>query len=679
MSTRGNNILLLAFLFAVLNVASSRAVTLGEGTDLQIDTFGKYKPEFFWGDNISLFNDNNVTANGTPLDRITYLRQTVDLGFNAKYGMLTWERPVAETRIALRSKNLWGNPNIFKVSDTQIKLGDALVGSHNHFVPRILFWMRESWLRFPLGHPVGLDFKNRADLTLGIFAFSLGRGISLGDSFAAGQDSVGFYSDSLVDQYAPGALLSGDFISDVLSYNLYFGFLQNNSGSLGDTAAKVRNQEYGYRDCPARGFGRIHYVIAGNVQWTVFDNKEIGSLMLEPYALFNEDPEQKVEFTGDASAKLGTIGLATEYAGERWEFGFDGAVNLGYQKVKGWDRNTIEITNRNGNVTYVNSHVLLNADPNDPTLAKDLKNYKAVQASTVVSSTDHSLSSLGKKSQDLINKASQGSQYNGLPLGQVSGFTVDVDAPSPTADPSDILYNAKDRFRDPYTNSFQGWMIVGDASWWVYGKDLKVAITGGVASGDKNPNEELKDGNYQGFVGIQEAYSGKRVPSAFLLGSAGKARRPLSQPTEESGNDFASEVSNFTDLVLCGTGFTWTPKNWTKKFSWNSNVLAYWEQFPINKFDAQTQADTNQKASTFLGTEINAFLDYYLLKTLRLFSVVSVFVPGSHYSDIRGKPLTKDQQKALEKLNTSGFDDAKVPNLGDDVAVTFNVGLEYKF
>ena len=76
-------------------------------------------------------------------------------------------------------------------------------------------------------------------------------------------------------------------------------------------------------------------------------DENLGSFELEPYALYNRDPEQRVEFFGDASSRLGTIGLAGEYLSSCWEFGFDYAVNLGRQKVKGWDRNQVELQNRN--------------------------------------------------------------------------------------------------------------------------------------------------------------------------------------------------------------------------------------------------------------------------------------------------------------------------------------------
>lgn len=662
------------FLILCVYISPAFALVLGQGTDTELAISGKFKPEAFYGNRINLLNEHE------PADKVFYFRTTIDTTADIVYGKLTYEKPVVESRITLRTKNIWGNPNIFKDIPSGIRLTDTIVGEHNHSIPRILPWIREGWVRFPLGRPIGLNLKNRCDLTLGIFSFELGRGIALGDSYAAGADSLGFYSDSLVDQYAPGIRISADIINKVLSYDLYGAMLQNKSSTFSETGAKIFSQEFGRRKNPERGFGAINYLIAGRLQWKVFDVASLGSLMLEPYALYNRDPEQKIQFLADAAARLGTAGLAVEYAGNRWEFGFDSAINFGYQQVKGWDRNAIEVENRNGVLTFVNSHVLLNADPTDPALCKTAKNYKSPYAPKVISAGDHSLSDIGKTAQIIINDAPQGKQFNGQQIGVVPGFTVDVNAPSPTPVPTDNLYNASNRFRNPYINKFQGWMITGDAACWVYKRDLKVAVTGGVASGDANPNEEVKDGNFQGFIGLQEAYVGKRVPSAFLLGNAGKIKRPLSVPvSSDAPNDFSAEVSGFTDLVLAGAGMTWTPTDWKKQLSWNSNVLAYWEQFPTHKFNIKTRKNSNEKASTFLGTELNTFVKYDVVKNLRLFVTISIFFPGGHYTDIKGKPLSSEQNKKLDLLDITGDVKAGIPNLGDNTAVTFNAGFEFKF
>ena len=242
------------------------------------------------------------------------------------------------------------------------------------------------------------------------------------------------------------------------------------------------------------------------------------------------------------------------------------------------------------------------------------------------------------------------------------------------------LFNASNRFRDPYTNKYEGWMFVTDIGFWVYKKDLQLAFAAGVASGDDNPNFETIDGNYTGFIGLQEIYSGNRVKSAFLMGGAGKLKRPLSIPsTNQAPSRFATNISGFTDLIFAGVGLNWKPEGREKKISIHPNVIAYWEEQPSPKFDALTKKDLKEKASTFLGAEADVFFKYNLLKDLQLFFVASAFFPGTHYRDIQGKPLTSDQDKALDALDQTGFSKDQLPNLGHDIAYTFNAGLEFKF
>ncbi len=83
-----------------------------------------------------------------------------------------------------------------------------------------------------------------------------------------------------------------------------------------------------------------------------------------------------------------------------------------------------------------------------------------------------------------------------------------------------------------------------------------------------------------------------------------------------------------------------------------------------------------QDASKFLGVELNAFLSYYPFASLKCFAIGSMFLPGQHFKDIKGKPLDENQKRALAKYKNS-FD--TLPNIGDDIAYTFNIGMEFAF
>ncbi|MGA9530683.1 MAG: hypothetical protein WBQ73_02220, partial [Candidatus Babeliales bacterium] len=506
---------------------------------------------------------------------------------------------------------------------------------------------------------------------LGIFPFSLGRGITLGNAYALSPEGLGFYSNTIVDQYAPGGRVYGPLYKNCLSYDGYVAILENKCSSLSDTALKIRGQEFGMRDHPERGFGVVNFVCALRFPWIVFDNRVQGRLYVEPYLMYNDAPEQQIEFLADASSKLATFGLAVEYKNPCFEFGFDYAFNTGRQKVKGWDRNTVTIQNRDGNLVFVNTHVLTNADP---VSVGNNNRFAAVHAPSL---QDDSSVALGKQAQSLINTAFQGEEFNGKAIGSVDGFTDAVNAPVADSTLTDTFFNSTNRFRDPYTNTFEGWMFVADAGYWVYRRTLELTATVGIATGDDNPNEITKDGNYTGWIGLQEVYSGKRVPSAFFL-DIGKLKRPLSQPlSEQAPNRFAAGVSHFTDVVFWGIGAHFFPSCHDAHI--NANMLFYWQDKPTRKFDALAKKELKELASTSLGCEVNIFADWTIFDQFKLFLIGSLFIPGDHYRDIKGKPLTSDQEKALDKLDTTGYVEPRIPNIGDDLSFTLNIGCEYLF
>lgn len=612
---------------------------------------GASREEMFYGSNISLLNNNNTS------DKIFYARHYLDLMLDVIVPAARAEcPPPVELYFSIRNKAIWGDPNsIASTASTTIKFVDSILGPHSHYIPRQLFWIREAWISCELDPLLAISWTPHATVTLGAFPFQVGRGISLGDAYAVGPELLGFYTENTVDQYAFGAKLSTDILVDTLTHDFYVAILNSKTSTLGQTAEKILSQQFGHRLNPIRGFGVINYVVAGRFLWKAFDTRVLGKLELEPYWVYNDDPEQTVQFLADASSKLGTLGLAGEYVHDQFAFGFDCAFNVGRQKVKSWDRNDVVIENRDARSSFVNSQIIDQATG---------KRIPFVSSSSPVQTAIYE---------------SFNSEFSQFKNGQV--ITI---AESPIgflpADPDNpvLIQNSNIRFRDPYKNVYKGWMFVADAGWFTCKKQVQIAATFGVASGDENPNIITKDGTYSGFLSLQEIYSGKRVRSAFVLG--GRVRRPLSVPSEEEAPSmFADNVSGFTNIVFCGASMNWKPTGFAKPFSFNPNVLAYWQEKPTKKFDARSRRQLRELASSFLGVEANLFANYFPLEPLRLYFVGSVFIPGQHYTDIKGLPLTADQNRALNELNQSGFNRTRIPNIGDNVAYTFNIGMEFKF
>jgi len=601
--------------------------------------WGKIREELYYGDNTTLLNHCNI-------DEIFYFRHVFDGGFSVKCGTTICNKPAVESRFDVRNKSVWGNSgSIAFTSYTQTKTLDAFDPAHRHSIPRHIFWMREGWVRFDLGHIFSQPAFLNHTFMAGAFPFKLGRGIALGDAYTISPGFLGFYSESAIDQYAFGMKLGGP-LRCTLNYDLYGAILENKSDSFSAVNAQVLAQQYGHLECPARGFGKINYIFAGRLFWNAIDDGR-HELNLEPYFMYNHEPEQQLEFKADASSRLGTFGMAGEFDTERFGFGFDTAFNVGTQRVKGWDRNVIEQANRMGVLTFVNSHVV---DQNGDKIVYN------------TSTTD------GREVIDIINlRAYEDESQNGKQIGEVAGV--------------DII-NADNRFRNPYSNAYKGWMIIADASVYFYNKELAFSVMGGAASGDEDPNRDNMDRDFTGFIGLQEIYSGnsKRVRSAFVLGGAGRIVRPLSEPvTNQAPTRFSQLVTGFTNLNFFGTSVRWEPTAYSRKFLIHPNILAYWQNHATKAYDIQLMQDSTKFARNYLGLEINLFADVYLTDCLKLYSVSSIFFPGSHYADIKGKPLNSAQKKSLERLDPTGFTADEIPNVGDDIAFTVNLGLEYKF
>ena len=481
----------------------------------------------------------------------------------------------------------------------------------------------------------------------------MGRGIALGDAYAVDTKLLGFDSETAVDQYAYGIKFSGELVKSHLTYDLYASIQDSKQTSLSETNAPIYAQRYGFRTTPARGPGHIRYVAAARLIWSPVknDNQKVS---LEPYGLFSNIPEQKIEFSADAASKLGTLGIAGDFALGNLEFGFDTAFNLGQQKVFGWDRNAPKRELREGTVYLVNSAVT-NKDSGKSAI-------------------------IDKNNSFIIGTSAQAESFNGQQIDNSS------------------LKNSETRFSDPYINSFNGSMAVFDATYWIMPKELGLSAAVGYASGDESPHFDVRKGEafsaqktYEGFISLQEVYNGSRVESSFFMAGSGKLPRLVSQPDSELLFTEIDQVSSFTNLRYVGIGLEYSPKNSPSKLNLQPNVLGFWSDVPVRiPLLKNETAKCDRFASMYYGLEVNTLADALLLPDLKIFGKIALFFPGAFYKDYKNSPVNNAQRKylenkaALEKYQKDGGIDPQIilvrePLLGSDTCLAINVGLEYRF
>jgi hypothetical protein len=635
-----SQLLLLLFIGLCASDLSSKTLFISPDNDLELGLKGK-------------------VSTGTSFDAYSYLLNhgVDDLGFVYRVGfdgVFTIDTPTVNSVLDLRTKAVAGSQKTAKTSLVQLKDDGGYLQSldeaHQHTVNLPLGWFREAWFEIDLTKALNMDAKTPFhSLTIGSFPFQVGRGIALGDAYGVNPGALGFYTDSIVDNYAYGVKFSGGFSKNFdLSYDIYTAVWQNNSTNVGDCLAKTQAQAFDRRPDSARGFGKINFVTA--LRFNILPVKtDVSTLKFEPYVVYNHAPEQTIEFFADSKSKLTTVGMAIEGSHCNWEGGIDGAMNFGHQVVKGWDRNVIERLNVGGVATYVFSDVYT-VDPSNHTIGSADKLVYDAQASATRSA---------------VNNVPRSTDFNGT---QIPGTT---------------YYNSLVRFRAPYQNAYKGYMIVGDLGYWLYKKDLKFATTAGVASGDMNPNVNLADplaskvdGDYRGFISLQELYAGKLVKSVFVMGGSKKLVRPLSTPT--SGNLFSAVVDAFSNLIFTGVSLNYASAESKRKISINPNLLVYWEQFPGNKFHLPTGLSIDEKASKFLGTEFNVIAKGLLSENVVVDCMFAVFQPGSHYNDVKGQPFTAAQRKQLDSVDPTDLPDT-YPILSTDTAYSFATGVTYTF
>ncbi len=592
---------------------------------------------------------NACLLNDAIPDDFEYFKHTVDLSFNFAYGKEKFGHNALESHLNFRHKGVWGRPQSFadrdsgSVEKTSIRIANSVTGAHSHSTGKSLPWMSEAWLKMSLNAALGLKTQNIHTVKLGWFPFVLGRGIALGDWYGTNRAIFGLYGYDKEDHYSPGINISGEIIKDILSYDLYYSKFEEHNKSLGDTIDLVRTRWVNSK--PWRGAGKDSDLFAGRLKWNALNNTNYGKLEIEPYIMYNCNPDAYVEFEPDAHMYLGACGFSTEYSRNNFECGSDIAFNIGHENLVAYDRNdiVIKINKDTGALTEYYSHIVNNADN---TLAIKSKVNDATFA-------------------DLLTKKN----------GEASGAFKNRAITDPVMDP-----NSTNRFRPAYKNNLRGWMGVVDAAYNFKNYNVKVAATYGYASGDVNPHEEEKNKTHNGFIGLNECHAGKRVRSILVLDE-----RLLKRPTSLTKNsDELSVDMAFTDLHMLGIGATWTPKINAKPVNLNPNMLFFFKAHDSQKLVYDTRSGTldwwasdTEKARKFMGTELNIFAQYELIKDLNIFGKFATFIPGTYFSDMKGVLLDDDFFSLISKVQPS-IDPQKY-RMGTNSAFYLNLGLDYKF
>lgn len=632
---------------------------------------GDAKIENYYLKNAFMLNDKLPDEN-------YYFKHTLDLNFDYVFGKEKFNHKAVEAYLNLRHSAVWGRAQSYAdrnsaTSDAAgVQIADASTGTHTHYSGRSLPWISEAWLQTSFNAMLGLKNENVHSIKLGWFPFDLGRGIALGRWYGKNSEVFGLYTYDKDDKWLPGINITGQLIKDKLSYDLYFAKMEENSKSLSDNIDLVRVNWLNQSGIPWRGVHKDNDIYAARLKWKAFKNDCYGTLDVEPYIMYNNGLDQWIESDPDEKFQFGAYGLGAEYAWKNFEFGTEVAANYGSEKVVAFDRNKIVLKRdaTTGAVTEYYDHIVTGNPVGG--VYRVAPGYTSPDLAKVDAN--------GKAAYDRAKALNHNASNNGALIGNFGGTDYYNDGVTAAA-ADNIKYNTPtvaNRFRPAYTNKLHGWMFVTDAAYKLPDYNLKFAIAYNYASGDANPHENEVNKTYKGFIGVNEGYFGKRVPSIFLLDE-----RFLKVPTALTRNsdELVADVS-FTDIHVLGAGATWTPTVGGKKVSLNPNMLFFWKDSTSKKVIVGTgvngwSASTTENASKYMGSELNVVAECEMLKDLKVFGRFASFIPGSYFTDVAGVPLDDDFFAKAYKVNPNY--NAKDFRLGHDTAYYADFGLSYKF
>lgn len=264
-----------------------------------------------------------------------------------------------------------------------------------------------------------------------------------------------------------------------------------------------------------------------------------------------------------------------------------------------------------------------------------------------------------------------------------------------------ILYNAKDniqyggdRFRPAYELKLKGYMALFDLAYEFEAAPVKANFGCGVISGDRYPfnmGEEVNK-NYHGFLPLRDInYQGHFIKSLAVF-----TYRLMPRPLNPDYRDMyaRNHTDDTSNLRLLGLGCDWYPTHEPSKLNISSNIVWFWVDGLMYKWDingvpsnptwARVLADqfsidsgyrgwlSNEKASRYLGFEMNTGLDYLITENCELVIRGGIFFPGRLYKDLDG-------QANLASFTYKPNDTLVAKSLGTDYAWAWNIRLSYRF
>ncbi|MFH0898893.1 MAG: hypothetical protein V1855_04910 [bacterium] len=665
--------------------------------DMKMSLGGRFKDEFFYYDRVR-------TLRNDFYDQNEFFRHRLDLNMSFQHGAKKYGRPAMEGFVELTNYVFWQNNSVYfpmYIDEIKSEEMDVTLAKQVTVKPLVpLLFLSEGWFK------VNIDTLSKRFLTggntylkIGLFKYDVGRGISLGTHDDLAIDYLGWGGEGGFEKFRsspPGILFSSKLYKD-LTFDLYYMKWREVDAGENDTLAPVYGHLLDPNRDPARGRRQDTDNIAVKLIY-----EPTKAIHVEPYYIYTRAPEQTIEMTGDASSYISTLGCMTDWNYKNWNINVEVAGQFGHQQVHAIDRNTKILTRSGttGAATTVFSHVVY-----------DKANYRFgnVPVTRAVAEDVPADSFSPEKFLEYVVDLPR----NRAIERQGEGITTERGTPKGMfKDSADTLirnanFFGNPRFRDGYKLNYRGFMALLDISYEFDKYPFKIAGAAGYISGDNYPHNEEKSRSYNGFVPLRSRYKGRAVQSLLIFD-----RQVIPRPLNIAYRTLYAYNNrrDLSNLQFLGGSLTWAPLSDKQKMSVTSDVIIFWEDAQLKKWDKEGKHSdpevekylvlkraelgfpgvkrevlnlsspdssnkgwlSNDDASKFLGTEINLKVRYQVVDDCDFYAKGAVFLPGQLYKDLDGQPNEKTRRINAQRL-------VEYEGLGHQTAFGFVVGFNYRF
>lgn len=584
-------------------------------------------------------------------DKYTFQRAKFNFDIESSFGRRRYGASAVDARIRITSFNVTDNYDVYTpivlepiAFHSKNYIRKSELGEHQHDSTVTLAYLEDGYVDIKLEKFLPLTCNTA--VRVGYFPFLVGRGLVLGDYYGGAVDMLGWKEEGDVGnttQRSPGFIITcGD--PEHYALQAYYSKWKSHSQGPDHTRKELRARRLDrdeFSDDPRaiqRGYSADRDLFAVRAMLSHSSGYQGFSFYAEPYVVYVNAPELKVEYEGDACARLGTVGCMVDWQYNGWRVNVEVGLQFGHQTMHAIDRNhsvfddayytetatqygtgdtgstpqesitsgRLDVTR--GTPAAYHSHIMLGITATDPESAAYVHSgeflpYRAYYVSDELNhvNANRSIEEQGamirrgaptsKTDTHIAGTIHQVKKMNTEP-GTVPG---NDSLYSPytfksgiayyddlfTVQPHGTLFNANipfggaTRFRDAYTLDLHGAVALLDISYTFPSQNITFAGALGYISGDDDPCNNEIDKRYNGFIPLRDAnYEGQIVKSYAVL-----AARKIARPSTFSERLLYAQ-NNFessTNLQYFGLATIIRPLADRSELTIESNLLYFWE------------------------------------------------------------------------------------------------------